>query len=197
MSSFYSLWKNDPDLPIEVLVNLSLLREGHRTIIQIDTTYYDDPRTTHKIRHVVNSCTDWVTRCDDAGNIAVYMKHNTVERKLTAVGKAGFADLLDPVFYSIKGPWPSIFDKKRVVQVSILVTDPRWGRTGALLVQMSTVRISNGLPRVYRHFLKLSKWIEGIDPSLQTSFMCHTKPGSWKTSPELVPATFRQLQHLK
>ena len=185
----YNTWKDDEDLPIECLINTILLYNKHREIIQFDLSYYDSSKIKERIKEFLSCCKNIITKEDANGNIIVYLHENKqhVEKKLShcAFRTSEFADLLDPLFYSIKGSWPSIFAKKRIVQVSFNIIHPS-GRTGAVLIQMSNLRISNKISKIYNYFIHLSKIIEEIDPSLQTSFSLHTKPGLWKSSPELV-----------
>ena len=199
----YNKWKSDENLPLECLINIMFLYKGHRDIVQFDITYYESKKVRDKILEFVGSLNNIIRRKDSSGNIVVYLKNKQeqVENKLLKIGKGSidgafrtseFADMLDPVFYTLKGQWPSIFNKNRIVQVSINIIHPS-GRTGAILIQMSNVRIGRKIPAVYNYFIKVSKLIEDIDSSLQTSFIFHTKPGLWKKSPELVVGKYKQL----
>ena len=204
----YNKWKNNENLPLECLINIMFLYNEHREIVQFDITYYESKKVRDTILEFVDSLTKnrinpIIKRKDSNGNIVVYLKEKQeqVEKKLLKIGKGSidgafrtseFADMLDPVFYSLKGKFPSIFNKNRIVQVSINIIDLS-GRTGAILIQMSNVRIAQKIPLVYNYFIKVSKHIEEIDSSLQTSFMFHTKPGLWRKSPELVVSKYKEL----
>ena len=202
-NKFYNDWKDDKWLPIECLINTMLLCKGYRDIVQFDITYYDTLNARERIQEFANSCKNVIQQQDSRGNIVMYLreKQKQIERKLLKIGNddihnafrtSEFADMLDSNFYTLKGPFPSIFKKNRIVQVSINVIHPS-GRTGSLLIQMSNKQISPKIPKVYKHFMKLSKQIEEIDSSLQTSFTFHTKPGLWRESPEMVVAKYKKL----
>lgn len=203
---FYNTWKDDSELPIECLINTILLYKEKRQIVQFDLNYYQNNNTQRKVKQFVNSCIDIVEKEDSIGNIVIYLKKNkeSIEKKLMKIGKGNienafrtskFADILDPVFYSIKGPYPSIFQKNRVAQVSFNVVRPS-GKTGALLLQMTNVNIGDRIPKIYKYFITISKEIEKIDPELQTTVVIHTKPGLWTSSQQLITGNYRKLRPL-
>lgn len=200
---FYNKWKDEPYLPIECLINMVLLYKKKRTIIQFDISYYDNPKVKSRIKHFTASCRGIVKRRDASNNIVVYLKEKqeSIERKLFEIGKgviedafrtAAFADMLDPIFYECKGPFPAVLNKPRAVQVLInVIKDER--EVGAVLIVMCDLNVRSYTERLFAHFLKLSKEIEKIDSTLQTSLMYYTKPGPWKESPEYVASRMRLL----
>ena len=120
----YNKWKNDDTLPLECLINTIFIYKEYRDIVQFDTTYYESRKVRNKIAEFVDSLNNIIKREDSSGNIIVYLqkKQEEIENKLRRIGKGSidgafrtskFADMLEPVFYTLKGRWPSIFQKKR------------------------------------------------------------------------------------
>ena len=205
---FYKKWKHKKDLPIECLINMMLLLRDVRSVIQFDISYYTDENVKQNVIQFVNSCFttyNIVVHEDSLENIIIYLEKNKVkiEKKLCKIGKgvlenafrtSKFADVLDKNFYETKGRFPFIFKKKRISQVSFQVFDQN--KSGVLLTKMCSMQIGNSLPALYKYFVYLSKEIESIDSTLQTSFTIHTKPGLWKKSAELIIDSYRVLHVL-
>ena len=202
----YSAWKDYDELPIECLINMCLLLNGKRNIIQFDITFYDDQTTKDCIDDFLEFCDEQIIKYRDIqDNIVIYLKKNRekIEKQLLGIGNGyimnafrttKFADVLDPIFYKSKGNFPEIFKKKRIVQVSINVIHEK--SCGAILIQMCDINIGKHLKKLYSHFHFLSKCIEEIDPHLQTTLTFHTKPGLWKESAELVVKEYHKLNHI-
>lgn len=202
----YSHWKNFENLPLECIVNMCLLFKGVRNIIQIDISYYDKQETLECINKFLEYYDQHIIKYRDVQeNIIVYLKTNQakLEKKLTTIGSGfivnafrntKFADVLDPIFYQSKGKFPDIFNKHRIVQVSINVLNEN--SCGAILIQMCDVNINKHVKKLYKHFHYLSKCIEDIDSNLQTTLTFHTKPGLWKNSAELIARRYHQIDHV-
>lgn len=204
--SLYQQWKDVGNLPIECLVNMMLLYRGQRNVVQFDITYYTSPKVRSTIEMFLGECKNVIRRRDTNGNVIVYLTstQRKVEAHLKRIGKgvienafrtAEFADMLDPQFYASKGRLNTLFQKPRVVQVLINVIKDEQN-AGPILIQMCNVRLAKHTASLYNRFRSLSRQIESIDPSLQTSLTFHTKPGSWKQSPELVVSRYKQLTTL-
>ena len=201
---FYDTWKDDKFLPIECLINTILLYKEYRKIVQIDMTYYDNNDVKNRIKEFATSCQNIIKREDEKNNIIMYLvKHEKViEERLKDIGNGniynafytgGFSDLLDPIFYSYRGNWPSILNQKQIVQLSFNVVEKTGKKAGAILVQMSDKKLKH-LEKLYNYFLIFSKYIEEIDDSLQTTFIIHTKPGLWKETNELQVYQYKILE---
>ncbi len=209
--AFYDACKDNTILPIECVVNMALLFEGVRRVVQFDTTFYTDPSIRKSVIVFADSCEATgvvVTRRDACGNVVVYLATARVEVEhelmLLSGGEAnvecafrtlGFADILDPVFYACKGDFPGVLEQEGAVQVSINVIRNE-GSSGALLVQMCDATGVHA-HTLYAHFLRVSRAVKDLDPALQTTLTFHTKSGTWRASPEYVVDTYRALPCLR
>lgn len=202
-TKLYNEWKGR--LPIECLLNVVLLYQRVRLVVQIDSTYYTE-EARNDIERFICQCEGLVVRSDALCNRILYLERNKddVERRLKAFGDGAsvesgfrtskFADMLDPTFYQCKGPFPHVFCTPRIVQVSMNVIAD--SVSGPILVQMCHTDIETYTQSLYEHFLRLSTIIETIDPSLQTTLTFHTKPGVWKDSTEYIVDRYRALPPL-
>ena len=192
----YRSWKDDPHLPIECLVNVVLLLLEERDLVQLDTTYYDDPATRDAVARLVDAL-DAVVRTDASGNYVVYLHKHAARIEAALCAHDGtvaggfqttrFARMLDD-FYVGHGDLPCVLAQPQPVRVSIdVLTAAPHPRAGPLLVQMchpATVEAS--VCRMYRRFAHVSRAVARVDPTLQTALTLYTKPGAWQASPELV-----------
>ena len=72
MSVLYNTWSTCENLPIECLVNMVLLYNEQRNIIQIDTTYYNKEQN-ECVQLFLSKCTGIVVKKDSHENNIVYL----------------------------------------------------------------------------------------------------------------------------
>lgn len=197
------MWKNEPHLPIECLVNAALLYAKQRPIVQFDMTYYDDPVVRTTVTEFASQLTDVMVRRDSSKNIVVYLTSMAprIEARLrqrdgTVEGGfqgPAFAVMLDGQFYACTDVVRTVLQRPGPVRAGIhVIADSK--KMGAILVQMcSRHALRPHVSQLYARFLSISRTLEKLDPRLQTELTFYTKPGMWKESPEYVSRELYQL----
>lgn len=185
----YDVWKSDTRLPIECAVNVLLLHEGVRDVVQLDATYYagDTRDAMEEFVAAVTADGRVASRRDAARNAVLYMRSNAELVEDADERTTAFAKVLDADFYVTprdlgSGVWDG------AVRASIDVVCE--GRAGPLLVQMAPRdAVAEHVGALYARFLTLTNALHALDPTLHTTLTLYTKPGAWRDGPEYCART--------
>lgn len=180
---------------IEVIVNLCLLLNGVRKMIQYDKFVYDNEQWSTINRMLddplVNS--ELTKVLDEKGNIVVYKNSNQIDQIIRDEGTYSdqFGEYLDP-FY--KCNFQDAYKKENTCRVSIMVINPQNGTVGPLLMQMCTpedLRIN--LISIYDRFREYQAFVWKINKGLQLDLQIYTKRGKWKSSDSFMISKIRKV----
>lgn len=198
-------------IPIECLINLCLLLNGIRKIIQYDRYLYT--KTNWKlIQELVNDnlIQKYITTVYNKKNIMIYIKNKHINKILEKCGHDCYelGNLLDHKFY--KCNFDGVYKHENILRVSIIVIGPvsnnklnnnkvvtkgkilkKKNFAGPILIQMCThMDLLNNIKAIYKRFNDYKKYVWDIDKNLQLDFQCYIKNNNWDKQPSFITNQF-------
>ena len=200
--NIYNKYKTNDSIPIECLINICLLLNGIRKIIQFDKYLYNNT-IWNNIKLFLNDpiinkylviTTD---KLENGKNIVIYVKNNKLTTEIQNKGLSNiFGNMLDTDFYK---HCEFDRDKKKtyISRVSINVIGPvNPGINGQilrhknyfgqiLLMECKSSELEKNIKHIYNRFEDYKKYIWNIDKNLQLTLEIYSKNGIWENQPFL------------
>jgi len=197
-------------IPIECLINLCLLLNGVRKIIQYDRYIYTKTNWK-KIQELINDnlIQKYITIVYNKKNIIIYIKNKHIDKIINKFGSDSheLGNRLDHKFYKCK--FDGVYEHNDILRVSIIVIGPvsdnilnnkvitkgkiikKKNFAGPILVQMCTHKdLLNNIAAIYKRFNDYKKYIWNIDKNLQLDFQCYVKNNNWDKQPSFISNNF-------
>jgi hypothetical protein len=184
----YDTYKSNSDVPIECVVNVCLLFNGVRRMIQFDKYLYSE-QTWKNIEQFVHDQTilRYVDVVQKGKNIVLYLKD---DQEVSSVIEEG-GEIFDNEFYQ-HCEYNTDKTKQNISRVSINVIGPVDGEKllreanyiGQLLVmECSSEELLKSIQYIYARYEDYKKYVWEIDVNLQLTFEVYSKYGVWEDNP--------------